>query len=280
MPWRCSRVASSRAAAWVASGVVGRAAPRRRARPCAARARPGTRRRSSPPRGAAGRWSARRTARPRRATGRSRAGPRGARSPPGPCPAASAAPRGTSRAGSARPPRAPPRRRPRSGRPPPRGAGTRAPRSSASPSSSTRPIVSSPEAIGTSPPTAGGTDGGAAARRCRRRSGAAAPRSAVAPGRQRDRAEPRDDDRHGRARRVRRQLGHAAEPLAGEHRVHHLQVDGRAGARRAAAGRPGQAAPPSDRGLRPLCSPYAFACAAKSGWACSVSSPDSPVRMR
>ena len=55
-----------------------------------------------------------------------------------------------------------------------------------------------------------------------------------------------------------------------------------AGARREAAGRPCRAAPrlPS-RGQRPLSRlPYAFACAAKSGWACSVSSPDSPVRIR
>ena len=203
---------------------VGRAAPRRRGRPCAARARPGTRRRSSPPRGAAGRWSARRTARPRRARGRSRAGRRGARSPPGPCPAASAAPRGTSRAGSARPPRAPPRRRPRSGRRPPRGAGTRAPRrrprrAAGRARSSRHPRRSGPRRRPSAAPARGGRA------RCRRRSGAA-PEVGGRAGGQRGRAEPRDDDRHGRARRVGRQLGHAPEPLAGEHRVHHLQMDG------------------------------------------------------
>ena len=96
------------------------------------------------------------------------------------------------------------------------------------------------------------------------------------PRRQRDRAEPRDDDRHGRARRVRRQLGHPTEPLAGQHRVHHLQVDG------------AQALDERQRGGRirpPLhgivgCAHGTYACAAKSGWACSVSSPDSPVRIR
>jgi hypothetical protein len=43
--------------------------------------------------------------------------------------------------------------------------------------------------------------------------------------RQRRRAEPRDHDRDGRARRLRGELGHAAEPLAGQHRVDHLQMD-------------------------------------------------------
>ena len=50
---------------------------------------------------------------------------RGARRRRGRGPGASAGPRGTSRAGSPRPPRAPPRPRPRSGRRPRRGAGTR-----------------------------------------------------------------------------------------------------------------------------------------------------------
>ncbi len=40
------------------------------------------------------------------------------------------------------------------------------------------------------------------------------------------RAEARDDDRHGSAGRGRGQLGDAAEAVAGQHRVDHLQVDG------------------------------------------------------
>ena len=43
--------------------------------------------------------------------------------------------------------------------------------------------------------------------------------------RQRRRAQPRDHDRDGRARRLRGELGHAAESLAGQHRVDHLQMD-------------------------------------------------------
>ena len=77
-------------------------------------------------------------------------------------PAASGGPRGTSRGGSARPPPWPPRRPPRSARPPRPGAGTRSPRAraSAGPSSSTPPMTSSPEAIATSASTPGGTGAG------------------------------------------------------------------------------------------------------------------------
>ena len=53
--------------------------------------------------------------------------------------------------------------------------------------------------------------------------------------------------------------------------------DGRRG-----AARRGAAAPAAAIGLgrTHLAHAHAFACAAKSGWACSVSSPDSPVRIR
>ena len=47
-----------------------------------------------------------------------------------------------------------------------------------------------------------------------------------AAGRDRRGAEPRHDDRHGRARRVGGELGDAAETVAAQHGVHHLQVDG------------------------------------------------------
>ena len=69
-----------------------------------------------------------------------------------------------------------------------------------------------------------------------------------------------------------------AEPLAGQHRVHHLQVDGAQALdeRRRGGRRPGRPRSRPDRGLAPTPS---YACAAKSGWACSVSSPDSPVRI-
>ena len=126
--------------------------------------------------------------------------------------------------------------------------------SSASPNISTRPIVSSPVVIGTSPPTSGGTEAG----RPRARSLDVAPQRPDVDHRarrQRRRAEPRDHDRHGGAGRLGGQLRDAREPLAGQHRVHHLQVDraqaldeGRATRPRpAGSGGPHQ----SDRGLRP-----------------------------
>ena len=240
MPWRCSRAASRRAAASVASGRLVAAGGRQqrvdarrvaRPAPCAGRARPGAPRRSSPPRGAGGPWSARRTGRPPRARGRSPAAPRAARPRAGRARRAwRAAPPGRSRAGSARPPPWPPRPPPRSATRPRRGGGTRSPRAGAalpgSPSSRTPPITSSPEVIGTSASMPGGTCAGPVLGRGRRRSGAATPRSVPGRRRRHGRAEARDHDRHRSAGGVGGELGDAAQAVAAQHGVHHLEMDG------------------------------------------------------
>ena len=86
----------------------------------------------------------------------------------------------------------------------------------------------------------------------------------------------------GAAGRGRGQLGDALEAVARQHRVHHLEVDGA----QALHQRRGTL---TARALS-LCACIARApsgtdqasgaAAATSGCACSVSSPDSPVRMR
>ena len=138
------------------------------------------------------------------------------------------------------------------------------------------PIVSSPEAIGTSPPTPGAPRRGGRAH-VARRSGAARRRRPSRPATAPTGPSRGIDDRDGRARRLRGQLGHAAEAFAGQHRVHHLQVDRAQALDEAAAGAAGSGRPAIGSWAAPTTS---YACAAKSGWACSVSSPDSPVRIR
>ena len=89
------------------------------------------------------------------------------------------------------------------------------------------------------------------------------------------RAEPRHDDGHGGAGRVGGELGHATQPVAAEHGVHHLEMyrpqplDERA------------VAPGFQRLRSGHLAPYPTgSVSATPGCACSVSSPDSPVRMR
>ena len=92
------------------------------------------------------------------------------------------------------------------------------------------------------------------------------------------RVQPRHQHGHRGPRRLGGQLGHLAQPAAAEHRLHHPYVDRaqraprprrRNGARPAGIGRTG--------GLH---SCHRATSTAASGWAWSVSSPDSPVRMR
>ena len=259
------------------------AAARRRGRPCAGRARPGTRRRSSPRRGAAGPSSARRTARPRRARGRSRAARRGARPRPGRVVGARAqlleeraaqvlldllARLGDRDLGQ--------RRRP------PRGAGTRRGLSRPRRASARAPTVSSPVVIGTSRPRAAAPRPGgrerdrsrsAAAPRCRPPRPATAP---PAPSRGTTIATgPPAASAASSATRSSPSPASTASTIC--------QVDGAQALDEGRRPRPGpdsaSRGPPAASGvvgsahdvlrLRP-----------RSGWACSVSSPDSPVRMR
>ncbi len=99
------------------------------------------------------------------------------------------------------------------------------------------------------------------------------PEVARAAGRRHRRTQARDDDRHVRARGVGGELGDASEAVAPQHGVDHLQVDG--------------PQPLDERhvahGLGRRHRDYATrsaASAAAPGCACSVSSPDSPVRIR
>ena len=73
------------------------------------------------------------------------------------------------------------------------------------------------------------------------------------------------------------ELRHAREPFASEHRVHHLQVDGPEALDEPGSGR--MLLGPVGRQGR-LRHGYGAAAAAASGWAWSVSSPASPVRIR
>ena len=94
-----------------------------------------------------------------------------------------------------------------------------------SPSISTQPIASSPDAIGTSASTPGGTWRGPVARALA--DVAAQHRQVGRPAaRARRGAEPRHDDRDDRSAGVRGQLRDAPEAVAAQHRVHHLEVDG------------------------------------------------------
>ena len=159
MPWRCSRVASSRAAAWVDSGVSAGSTAYTRSSMCCASA-PGYSpaivattwrgrsvvssahsttapcERSQPSR------PARRTISTGSMSGRERSSSRNE-----PRRFCSTSSRASSTATSVRQATAARCR-------------NSSPSSSGSPSSSTRPIVSSPEAIGTSPPMPGGTEAG------------------------------------------------------------------------------------------------------------------------
>ena len=84
--------------------------------------------------------------------------------------------------------------------------------------------------------------------------------------------QPRHHDHHRRARDAGGELGHLAEAAAAQHRLDHREVQGaqrlRKGGRR--GGLPG----------RPVVRSHPATSTAASGWAWSVSSPDSPVRMR
>ena len=227
------------------------------------------------------RATAPRTGRPRRARGRSRAGPRGARPRAGRArPAWPAAPRGTSRAGSARPPPWPPRPRPRSATRPPPGGGTPSPRA-ASPrpgrrAAGRRRCTSSPDAIGTSARTPGGTCDGPVLRpvadvAAQRRRGR--PRAAGRDGRG---AEPRHDDRHRRAPAASAAswaTRPSPSPPSTASTISRWTARSRSTSERWRAGSAGWAA-----AIGPLRDPLGLG--GTPGWACSVSSPDSPVRMR
>ena len=138
---------------------------------------------------------------------------------------------------------------------------------------------SPPEAIGTSARRPPGTAPARPRAAARRRSGAA-PASVDRAGGRRG-AQPRDHDGHRRADRLGGQRAHASEALAADHRGDHAHVDG------AQPLRPGPA--PRRAGQRPLATrrggqhgpaPAAARRRRASGWACRVSSPLSPVRMR
>ena len=219
MPWRRSRVGErARARSSVASGASSppdggqqRVHARRRP-PCAGPARPGVPgdRRHHVARAVGGQLGAQHdraarqvAAQPRRRGGRSRAG-RGR--------GASAGPRGTSRAGSARPPRGLLDRD--LGQAGDRGevqelARLRRGGSRRRASSTTAPTTSSPEAIGTSAATPAGTCDGRSATRSADVAPQLVERALVAPrtSAATAAAEPRHDDRHRRAGGLGRQLG-------------------------------------------------------------------------
>jgi hypothetical protein len=92
------------------------------------------------------------------------------------------------------------------------------------------------------------------------------------------RAQARHDDRDGAAGRGGGQLGDAAESVTAQHRVHHLQMDGAEPLDERVVAGSGVPRLRCGRGHR---SPaYAAASCAAPGCAWSVSSPDSPVRIR